>query len=68
MYDESNFLLQKFVDSIIDKIYLCKLKEYYLNRHAELVSTTVPNNFVRKKQDAANNCFLSYNKVVKTIK
>ena len=33
--DESNFLLQKFVDSLIDKIYLCKLKEYYLNCYAE---------------------------------
>ena len=40
MSDESNFLLQKFVDSLIDKIYLCKLKEYYLNCHAELVSAS----------------------------
>lgn len=46
MSDKSNFLLHEFIDSLIDKIYLCSLKEYYIKRHAELVSTTVQDNFV----------------------
>jgi hypothetical protein len=36
--------------------------------HSELVSIVVPNNLTIKKQDAASNCCLSYNKVVQTIK
>ena len=32
--------LENGIDSLIDKIYLCKLKEYYLNCHAELVSAS----------------------------
>ena len=36
--------------------------------HAEFISTTVPNNLIIKKQNAANIRFLFCNKIIETIK
>lgn len=38
MSDESNFLLQKFVDALSDKIFICEIMKYKENCHPELVS------------------------------
>ena len=36
--DESNFLLQKFVDTLSDEIFICKIMKYKEICHPELVS------------------------------
>ena len=38
--EESNFLLQKFVDALSDKIFICEIMKYKEICHAELASAS----------------------------